>query len=132
MSALAEKLIVAFDIGTHCSSVAYAHVRPGQPVEVRSVKKWPDQPANESAVRSVVAYSDGEPVAFGATADREAPADSIVVDWFKLHVHPESLRDAVKPALRDLPALPVGVLKIYRDFATYLFKHFMHVHGLDR
>ena len=122
-----ERLLVAFDIGTHCSSVAYALVRPGEPVHVQSVKKWPDQAQNESAVRSVVAYQGSTAVAFGATADLHAPAGSTVVDWFKLHVHPGSLREAVEPALRGLPRLPVSVLKIYYDFATYLFKHFVSV-----
>ncbi|KAI0824355.1 hypothetical protein BC628DRAFT_1322727 [Trametes gibbosa] len=127
----ARKLVVAMDIGTTYSGVAYAVLDPGQIPKIQGVTRFPGQEnaAGDSKIPSILYYRrDGTVYAIGAEAalpgielDAE-DEDLLYVEWFKLHLRPESL-DSDEIKRRDLPALPEGktVLDVFVDFTRYLF-----------
>jgi len=63
----------------------------------------------------LVRYRGTTAIAFGAEAVEEAEDDTFLAKWFKLHLHPASMRTN---ANLEVPPLPPGVpLKtIYADF----------------
>ncbi|KAH7088652.1 hypothetical protein BKA62DRAFT_163401 [Auriculariales sp. MPI-PUGE-AT-0066] len=122
-----EKLVFAIDLGTTMSAVAFAHLLNGQETRVRLVTRWPGQEefAGDCKVPSVVGYDpNGRAVQFGAQAveNAECLENIQLVRWFKLHLHPDTMKAAnnLTP-----PPLPDGVtLKtVYVDLLTYLFTH---------
>lgn len=90
-------------IGRYAGAVAYAHLIPDNLPDVRVVCRWPGQPqaagdckvvpmsiksayADTVQVPSLVAYRNGQAVAFGAEAEEYAENDDRVeiARWFKL------------------------------------------------
>ncbi|KAH7088620.1 hypothetical protein BKA62DRAFT_677699 [Auriculariales sp. MPI-PUGE-AT-0066] len=123
-----EKLVFAIDLGTTMSAVAFAHFVSGQKTRFRLVTRWPGQQdyAGDCKVPSVVRYdSIGHAMSFGAEAlegQAEYVGTSQVAKWYKLHLHPESMKSANN---LSHPPLPTGVsLKtVYTDMLGYLFTH---------
>lgn len=83
-----------------------------------------------------MAYEGGRPVAFGAEAAEYDGMDGYhIAKWFKLHLHPESMKAVDEPPVYgsltnasptfEIPALPasVSLKKIYADLLGYLFDH---------
>ena len=90
-------------IGRYTGAVGYAHLIPDNPPDVRLVCRWPGQPQaagdckvvpmpikssyfDAVQVPSLVAYRNGQAVAFGAAAEEYAENDDHVeiARWFKL------------------------------------------------
>ncbi|KZV80678.1 hypothetical protein EXIGLDRAFT_780665 [Exidia glandulosa HHB12029] len=123
-----EKLVFSIDLGTTNSGISFAHLEPGSAPRVRSVTRWPGQEdaAGDSKLPTLVRYQHGVPIAFGADAlespDMDGEEPSHLAKWFKLHLHPQSMRVASN---LDVPALPPGVAlkKVYADFLEFLFNH---------
>ncbi|KAI0629325.1 hypothetical protein C8Q77DRAFT_1220485 [Trametes polyzona] len=127
---LVRKLVVAMDIGTTFSGVSYAILDPGEVPKIQGVTRFPGQEnaAGDSKIPSILYYRpDGTVHSAGAEAalpgiELEAEDDQLVfVEWFKLHLRPETLDSEIKR--RDLPPLPEGktVLDVFADFMNYLF-----------
>jgi hypothetical protein len=169
-----EKLVLGFDVGTtscepllpldnaltsyyhsftHTAAVSICHLSPGLHPSVRTVSYWPASPT-ESKLPSLVYFdTTGRPVAFGAACltpemKARARAESLhLAEWFKLHLHPESMEfettatlvsalgglnldsnnkgsasRSIIPAF-DVPSLPanVSIGVIYSSFLGYLF-----------
>ncbi|KAI0350808.1 hypothetical protein OH77DRAFT_1412306 [Trametes cingulata] len=126
-----RKLVVAMDIGTTYSGVAYAILDPGEVPMILGLTRFPGQEnaAGDSKIPSILYYrQDGSVHSVGAEAaqpgmELEAEdEDLIFVEWFKLHLRPETL-DSEEIKRRDLPPLPLGksVLDVFADFTRYLF-----------
>ncbi|KAF9817090.1 hypothetical protein IEO21_03672 [Rhodonia placenta] len=126
-----RKLVIAFDVGTTYSGVAYALLNPGEVPRIQGVTRFPGQEnaAGDSKVPSILYYNpDGSVKAIGA----EAALPSIALDaedeglhfveWFKLHLRPRTLpsEDAIQS---KVPPLPLGktVTDVFADFLRYLF-----------
>ncbi|PCH36688.1 hypothetical protein WOLCODRAFT_20691 [Wolfiporia cocos MD-104 SS10] len=130
-----QKLVLAFDVGTTFSGVSYALLDPGKIPEVKTVTRYPKQgnaagdSIGNSKVPSVLYYaSDGTLEAVGAEAALLAEAQGkdenlIFVEWFKLHLCPETL-DADEDLRARTPPLPAGktVVDVFADFLRYLFE----------
>ncbi|OSX61860.1 hypothetical protein POSPLADRAFT_1144067 [Postia placenta MAD-698-R-SB12] len=126
-----RKLVLAFDVGTTFSGVAYALLDPGQAPTIQSVTRFPGQEnaAGNSKIPSVLYYdASGSMRAAGAEAispamELEADENSyIFVEWFKLHLRPESVDDdSFKNT--DIPPLPPGktVIDVFSQFLQYLY-----------
>ncbi|KAG8793594.1 hypothetical protein FRC17_008431, partial [Serendipita sp. 399] len=117
-----EKIVITMDIGTTQSAVSYSHLNPQAKPTVNMVTQWPGQAASSGAakIRSLVAYENaickscGEEASEMLFEEREN-----VAMWFKLHLHPDSIKNASIPppygsntnkALRlEIPSLPAGV-----------------------
>ncbi|OJT02592.1 Heat shock 70 kDa protein 12B [Trametes pubescens] len=129
---IVRKLVVAMDIGTTYSGVAYAFLDPGETPKIQGITRYPGQEnaAGDSKIPSILYYRrDGTVHSIGAEAahpgiELEAEDEDLVfVEWFKLHLRPETL-DSKEIKRRDLPPLPEGksVLDVFADFARYLFQ----------
>ncbi|KAL1941016.1 hypothetical protein VTO73DRAFT_7652 [Trametes versicolor] len=127
-----RKLVVAMDIGTTYSGVAYAFLDPGEVPKIQGVTRFPGQEnaAGDSKIPSILYYrQDGTVHSVGAEAaipgiELEAEDEDLVfVEWFKLHLRPETL-DSNEIKRHDLPPLPKGkgVLDVFADFTRYLFR----------
>ncbi|KAG8821142.1 hypothetical protein FRC17_009911, partial [Serendipita sp. 399] len=125
-----ETIILAFDIGTTHSAVSFSYAYPGEFPDVRSVVKWPGQPeaSGDSKIPTIVAYQGGEAKEFGAEAREHLDNDEYeIARWFKLHLHPESMKSRqFSTGLEELeiPPLPLGVTlsQLYADFIRYIYK----------
>ncbi|KAI0773051.1 hypothetical protein BD413DRAFT_656213 [Trametes elegans] len=126
-----RKLVMAMDIGTTFSGVAYAILDPGEAPKIQGITRFPGQEnaAGDSKIPSILYYRrDGTVHSIGAEAaqpgmELEAEDEDLVfVEWFKLHLRPDSL-DSNEIKRRDLPPLPEGktVLHVFADFTRYLF-----------
>ncbi|KAG8830436.1 hypothetical protein FRC18_008097 [Serendipita sp. 400] len=134
-----EKIIVAIDLGTTHTAVSFAHAYPGTDVDVRMVTRWKGQPeaAGDSKIPTIVAYEQGEMIAAGAEAREFIGDDAYEVSrWFKLHLHPDSMKISDEPPTYDsdtntspameIPLLPsnVTLTQVYSDFMRYVFLGF--------
>ncbi|KAG8826100.1 hypothetical protein FRC19_009707 [Serendipita sp. 401] len=134
-----ESIVIAIDIGTTMTGVSFSHMYPGEKPSVRLVNQWPGQPVagGDSKVPTLVAYQNGVACAHGATAlDMVRDDDYQVARWFKLHLHPSSLKNQIHLNTdqgsssdtsfsdEEIPPLPEGVsLKdIYTSFMAYVYK----------
>ncbi|KAF8317320.1 hypothetical protein DL93DRAFT_2076909 [Clavulina sp. PMI_390] len=126
-----DKLVIGIDIGTTHSAVSYAHLFDGGQQVVTRVGKWPGLPEQRviSKIPSIIYYNDREePVLCGAEANTiDAKAEADEKGWqlakhFKLHLHPEKLREEHKIAMDDLPT-NITTERIYADFLRYLLTH---------
>ncbi|PVF96876.1 hypothetical protein CPB86DRAFT_735972 [Serendipita vermifera] len=131
----AENILIGFDIGTTQSAVSFSYVYPGEHPEVRSVVRWPGQPesSGDSKIPTIIAYQNGEAQAFGAEAREYMDDDDYEIAlWFKLHLHPESMKISDLPPpygnLEDvsqieIPELPQNTTlrQIYSEFIEYLY-----------
>lgn len=132
-----ERLIIALDIGTTHSAVSFVHAYPGSQIDIRMVTRWPGQSeaAGDSKIPTMIAYKGGEAKAYGINAEEYiADDDYEVARWFKLHLHPESMKisdqsphntdpSSVSLPTIEVPPLPNGVSlsRIYAQFMAYLF-----------
>ncbi|PVF96878.1 hypothetical protein CPB86DRAFT_786515 [Serendipita vermifera] len=132
----AENILIGFDIGTTQSAVSFSYVYPGEHPEVRPVIKWPGQPesSGDSKIPTIIAYQNGKAQAFGAEA-REFMDDEDyeMASWFKLHLHPESMKISDLPppyenpnaenSQIEIPNLPhnTTLSQIYSNFIEYLY-----------
>ncbi|KAG8813937.1 hypothetical protein FRC17_001373, partial [Serendipita sp. 399] len=118
-----ENIVVALDIGT-------TH-------NVRSVIKWPGQAdaSGDSKIPTLVAYQGTQAKLFGAEAREVIDDDAYTISkWFKLHLHPESMKIADQPppygsnvstpARIEVPPLPAGVtlMEVYSSFIKYMYE----------
>ncbi|CAG7852390.1 SubName: Full=Uncharacterized protein {ECO:0000313/EMBL:CCA74289.1} [Serendipita indica DSM 11827] len=130
-----EKLIVAFDIGSTQSAVSFMHAYNGSIPTVRMVTRWPGQPSGsgDSKIPTIVAYKNGTPVVCGVEAQDYVADDAYeIAKWFKLHLHPDSMKVSDQPpeygssetAQIRIPELPSGVtlMQVYVAFMSYIFK----------
>ncbi|KIM25121.1 hypothetical protein M408DRAFT_26521 [Serendipita vermifera MAFF 305830] len=129
-----EMVAVAFDIGTTSSAVSYTYLYPDDYARVRMVTKWPGQPESvgSSKIPTLLAYRDGQCEACGAEAlDYVDDSHYDVAKWFKLHLHPSSMKVSSQPPPYgsvpgnsgfEVPALPpsITVERVYADFMKYL------------
>ncbi|PVF93781.1 hypothetical protein CPB86DRAFT_818517 [Serendipita vermifera] len=133
-----ENLVIALDIGTTHTSVSYSYLYPGDFPEVRSVLRWPGQPesASDSRIPTIAGYQSGRLVAVGAEARAFSDDDSIeMAIWFKLHLHPKSMRISDLPPKYnaepgseteiEIPPLPNGVSlsRVYADLISYVYDY---------
>ncbi|PVF93802.1 hypothetical protein CPB86DRAFT_741905 [Serendipita vermifera] len=130
-----EKLVIAFDIGTTHSAVSYCYLYPGTHPEVKSVIRWPGQPdaAGDSKIPTLLAYKDGKAELCGAEALEAFEDDYELASWFKLNLHPDSMKlsdqppaygsNSSTPSQIEIPPLPntISLSQIYQDFIKYLY-----------
>ncbi|KAI9060753.1 hypothetical protein FKP32DRAFT_1577403 [Trametes sanguinea] len=125
-----RKLVVAMDVGTTYSGVAYAILDPGEVPQIQGITRYPGQEnaAGSSKIPSILYYrQDGTVHSAGAEAAQPGmdlaaeDEDLVFVEWFKLHLRPERL-DSGQIRRQDLPPLPHGktVLDVFADFLRYL------------
>ncbi|KAF8695747.1 ATP binding, partial [Rhizoctonia solani] len=126
-----SKIILGIDIGTTQSAVAFAYLYPGGPQSIHRVMEWPGQESQkgESKIPTLVYYdSNNKPVSFGAAALKPEIAEKAEDEhWklarhFKLHLHPEAMKNKHNLHAQPLPA-GVSLLTIYTDFMVYLMQH---------
>ncbi|KAG9022778.1 hypothetical protein FS842_005935, partial [Serendipita sp. 407] len=122
-----ERLVLSFDIGTTCSAVSFVHSYPGANPEVRLVTRWPGQPlaSGDSKAPTLVAYRDSVPIATGAEAvEFVGQPDYEIAQWFKLHLHPESMTSSAPGSTIEIPPLPTGVslLQVYSTFLRFMYQ----------
>ncbi|KDN38882.1 hypothetical protein RSAG8_09163, partial [Rhizoctonia solani AG-8 WAC10335] len=95
------KLILGIDLGTTHSAVSFLYLLQGDPQVVRRVSKWPGQDAHKdhSKIPTLIYYDkNNEPQCFGAEAvtldarDRAEDEGWSLAKYFKLHLHPQSMR----------------------------------------
>ncbi|KAI0918917.1 hypothetical protein AcW1_003564 [Taiwanofungus camphoratus] len=126
-----RKLVLAIDVGTTYSGVSYCILDPGEVPKILSVTRYPGQEgenrSRDTKIPSVLYYSqEGEVRAVGAEARLDATRldamdeDWILVEWFKLHLRPNSmqLKDAHLPPMPDNKP----VIQILADYLAYLYK----------
>ncbi|KIM20871.1 hypothetical protein M408DRAFT_30005 [Serendipita vermifera MAFF 305830] len=140
-----EMIAVAFDIGTTSSAVSYTYLYPDDYARVRMVTKWPGQPISvgSSKIPTLVAYRNGQYKACGAEAlDYVDDSHYDVAKWFKLHLHPSSMKRSNQPppyssvsgsAAFEVPALPpsIEIGQIYTDFMNGDMKAPEEYNGCD-
>ncbi|KAH7330579.1 hypothetical protein B0J17DRAFT_580271 [Rhizoctonia solani] len=107
------KIIVGIDLGTTHSAVSFSVcLLLGDIQVVRRVSKWPGQEAQKdhSKIPTLIYY------------DKNNKARWALAKFFKLHLHPQSMRTQDKLTLYPLP-FGVSLSKIYTDFLGYLLRH---------
>ncbi|PCH36676.1 hypothetical protein WOLCODRAFT_109026 [Wolfiporia cocos MD-104 SS10] len=128
---LTRKLVLAFDVGTTYSGIAYALLDPGATPQIQGVTRYPGQESGvgNSKIPSILYYSsDGAVCACGAEAtlpqvvDKAEDEGWTFVEWFKLHLRPTSLKSEGDIRAR-VPPLPRGktVIDVFADFLRYLY-----------
>ncbi|KAF8305224.1 uncharacterized protein EI90DRAFT_3001470 [Cantharellus anzutake] len=126
-----HKIILGFDIGTTFSGVSYAYLFPDGPQTVARVNAWPGQEAHkgESKIPTLLWYNKNKKAtAFGAealTAETQDEAEDngwILARHFKLHLHPQTMKEKHNLTIDPLPE-GVPLSTIYRDFFGYLIRH---------
>ncbi|KAF9812314.1 hypothetical protein IEO21_06256 [Rhodonia placenta] len=126
-----RKLVIAFDVGTTFSGIAYSLLDPGEAPQVHGVTRFPGQEnaAGDSKIPSILYYNlDGSVRAVGAEAALphlalDAEDEGLLfIEWFKLHLRPSALasEDAIKARVPPLP-LNKSVVDVFADFLRYLF-----------
>ncbi|KAI9569153.1 hypothetical protein HD554DRAFT_2204656 [Boletus coccyginus] len=133
------KLVVAFDIGTTFSGIAYCLLDQGQVPEVFGVTRFPaqGQGSGDAKVPSLLYYDkNGNVRAAGAEVNTESVIETALTEewtkaeWWKLHLRPKHLASSINRD-NDLPPLPSGKSAddILTDFIKYLFECFKtHIH----
>ncbi|RDX46327.1 hypothetical protein OH76DRAFT_1485574 [Lentinus brumalis] len=128
-----RKLVLAIDVGTTYSGMAYALLDPGEVPMPYVLHRYPGQEhaASDAKVPSVMYYHpDGSVHSVGAETKRPGIAfevrkkNLIFVEWFKIHLNPENMdRDAIMEKLPDVAKLPPNktVVEVLGHFLSYLF-----------
>ncbi|KAH9940122.1 uncharacterized protein BXZ73DRAFT_99118 [Epithele typhae] len=127
-----RKLVLAIDVGTTHSGIAYTILDPGEVPKIHSVTRFPGQENSPGGFKipsiilytpaGLVAYAGAEAVAQGM--EMKIQQESLVfVEWFKLHLRPQRLgfHEVKRSAL---PPLPSGktAQAVFADFLAYLFR----------
>ncbi|KAG8842125.1 hypothetical protein FRB91_004410, partial [Serendipita sp. 411] len=120
-----EKIVIAMDIGTTQSGVSFLHLSNGARPVVTMVTQWPGQitAAGMGKIPTLVAYRYGQVQACGEEALEAFEDDkSAVAHYFKLHLHPDSMKRSLS---RPIPPLPPNVTleQAYTDMMSYMFRH---------
>ncbi|KAH9839850.1 uncharacterized protein C8Q71DRAFT_465196 [Rhodofomes roseus] len=124
-----RKLVIAIDIGTTYSGVAYCILDPGEIPKVLSVTRFPGQEGENKSrdvkVPSVLYYDQQDQLrATGAEATLQNIKEEAYtqewnyVKWFKLHLRPPSILPGAV-----LPPIDVNkpVIEILADYLAYVF-----------
>ncbi|KIM20667.1 hypothetical protein M408DRAFT_333876, partial [Serendipita vermifera MAFF 305830] len=120
-----ECIVVAMDIGTTQSGVAFTYFYPGCHPQAQVVADWPGQARcnDGSKTPSIVSYRNGKFKACGggATQDFEDNPKNVAY-WFKLHLHPRTMLKTSESREFEIPPLPAGVTieRVYTDIMRYL------------
>ncbi|PVF91296.1 hypothetical protein CPB86DRAFT_878600 [Serendipita vermifera] len=122
-----ENLIMAIDLGTTQTAVSFVHLYPGEVPRVQMVNEWPGQAMHSGSAKvpSLVSYKNRRAVAYGEEAATHlGNSEYKVAKWFKLYLHPQSMKSSSAGKELTFPPLPTGVdLKtIYADFLKFLYK----------
>ncbi|KAH7100093.1 hypothetical protein BKA62DRAFT_263816 [Auriculariales sp. MPI-PUGE-AT-0066] len=123
-----EKIVFGFDLGTTQTAVSYVHLQDSVSPHVRLVTKWPGQEdaSGDCKLPTLVRYDEhGKPVSYGAEALENASGDEgPLARWFKLHLHPASMKTNAGAAL-EIPPLPSGVTlkQVYTHWLRYIYAH---------
>ncbi|KAH7100092.1 hypothetical protein BKA62DRAFT_831207 [Auriculariales sp. MPI-PUGE-AT-0066] len=123
-----EKVVFGFDIGTTQTAVSYVHLQDSASPHVRLVTKWPGQEdvSGDCKLPTLVRYSEhGQPISYGAVALENASGENgPLAKWFKLHLHPASVKTNAGAAL-EIPSLPHGVTlkQVYTHWLQYIYAH---------
>ncbi|KAI0804773.1 hypothetical protein BC629DRAFT_1207875 [Irpex lacteus] len=126
-----RKLVLAFDVGTTFSGVSYAVLDHGEIPKIQAITRYPGQENGDSKIPTVLYYDkDGNVRAAGAEARSSAmeliaeDEDLTFVEWFKLHLRPETMKKEASPE-SELGALPLpdgkNVVEVLADFLHYLY-----------
>ncbi|PVF93794.1 hypothetical protein CPB86DRAFT_741882 [Serendipita vermifera] len=133
-----EGLVICMDIGTTHSTVSFVYLYKGEYPMIRLVTRWPGQESasGDAKIPTIIAYQNGIVQAIGAEAiEYRDDSDYEMAHWFKLHLHPDTMKESGLPppygsppnstSAFDIPALPTGVdlRKVYSDFIQYLYNH---------
>ncbi|PVF93798.1 hypothetical protein CPB86DRAFT_876888 [Serendipita vermifera] len=133
-----ENIIISMDIGTTHSAVSFSHLCRDDYPSVRLVTRWPGQEnaTGDAKIPTMIAYQDGIARYFGVEArDYKNDDDYEMAYWFKLNLHPESMKESdlppaygsssPRPSQIEIPPLPrrVTLRQIYSDFIKYLYDH---------
>ncbi|KAH7099381.1 hypothetical protein BKA62DRAFT_310726 [Auriculariales sp. MPI-PUGE-AT-0066] len=122
-----ERLVIGMDLGTTMSAVSYSHLRDGESPRVHLIMKWPGQPAaaGDCKIPTLVRYDgDGKALLFGRAAQMNEAnlKDTYLAKWFKLWLHPSSMRTKFHLTPPPLPP-KVAIRDIYADFLGFVFTH---------
>ncbi|EPT00724.1 hypothetical protein FOMPIDRAFT_1122140 [Fomitopsis schrenkii] len=125
-----RKLVVAIDVGTTFSGVAYCALDPGEIPKVLSVTRFPGQEGENKSrdvkIPSILYYDQGGVLrAVGAEAtltsvkEEAYTEDWELVKWFKLHLRPPSILPGAA-----LPPINVNMtaVEILADYLRYVFR----------
>lgn len=136
-----EFIVVAMDIGTTQSGVAFAYFYPGCHPQAQVVDDWPGQARTYgSKTPSIVSYLNGVFKACGGeiTTDFEEHPENVAY-WFKLHLHPNTMLKTSESQAFEIPPLPAGVSieTVYTDIMRYLMENMQqffetgHANGVE-
>ncbi|KAE9390767.1 hypothetical protein BT96DRAFT_925681 [Gymnopus androsaceus JB14] len=123
-----RKLVIAFDIGTTFSGVSYSILDPGAVPVIHGVTSFPAQEnvGGSAKIPSIIYYDkEGQVRAVGSEATEPAfivqaeDEEFIKVEWFKLHLRPETMK--LDFDLDPLPSNKTPVM-VFSDFLRYLFE----------
>ncbi|KAH7100088.1 hypothetical protein BKA62DRAFT_831203 [Auriculariales sp. MPI-PUGE-AT-0066] len=123
-----EKVVFGFDLGTTQTAVSYVHLQDSISPHVRLVTKWPGQEdvSGDCKLPTLVRYNEhGHPVSYGAEAlENPSGEEGPLARWFKLHLHPASMKTNAGAAL-EIPPLPSGVTlkQVYTHWLMYIYAH---------
>ncbi|GJE96026.1 heat shock protein 70 family protein [Phanerochaete sordida] len=124
-----RKLVLAFDVGTTYSGIAYAILDPGEVPRIQAVTRFPGQENGDFKIPSILYYTE-EGLVRAAGAEARVPGielvvedeDLTLVEWFKLHLRPSALDSA---GLRDADIKPLPhkktIVEVFGYFLSYLF-----------
>ncbi|KAF8708911.1 hypothetical protein AX14_013526 [Amanita brunnescens Koide BX004] len=127
-----KRLVVAFDIGTTFSRVAYSILKPGEPPEIHTVTQFPGQQSvgPNSKIPSVICYdASGLVAAVGSETNPDTNPELLEVDglsrveWVKLYLRPPLLAAEEGFDTRGLAPLPRDktAINVFGDILRYLF-----------
>ncbi|CCM01024.1 uncharacterized protein FIBRA_03072 [Fibroporia radiculosa] len=125
-----RKLVLAIDVGTTYSGVAFCVLDPGEVPKVFSVTRYPGQEGEnklrDTKIPTILYYTpEGTVGAAGAEAKsdesrfKEDDEDWVLAQWFKLHLRPNAMQ-----LQGSLPPLPSNVtpFQMLADFLSYIYK----------
>ncbi|KAH7094127.1 hypothetical protein BKA62DRAFT_775606 [Auriculariales sp. MPI-PUGE-AT-0066] len=120
-----EQLVIGMDVGT--TMLSFSHLRDGDEPRVNMIMRWPGQPAagGDCKLPTLVRYDgNGRALLFGRAAqtNEDDLEDTYLAKWFKLWLHPSSMRRQFNLTPPPLPP-NVTVKDIYADFLRFLFNH---------
>ncbi|KAI0783012.1 hypothetical protein C8Q75DRAFT_836726 [Abortiporus biennis] len=115
-----RKLVIAFDVGTTFSGIAYTILDPGEVPKIQAVT-CSSQRRLQDTLRALFRAAGAEAELDELRLEAEDD-DLIYVEWFKLHLRPD-VNTSVRSDDDTAPPLPTGktVVDVFADFLGYLF-----------